>query len=60
MGQKRLELLHELVPKAVLVGALVNPAGPNLDPLMRDLETAAGNIGLPIHVVHAAPKEISS
>jgi putative ABC transport system substrate-binding protein len=54
MGQKRLELLHELVPKATLVGALVNPLGPNIEPLMQDLKTASRNIRLPLHVVHAS------
>src|SRR5919108_259938 len=32
--QKRLEPLHELVPSANLVAALVNPKGPNLAPLL--------------------------
>ena len=54
MGQKRLELLHELVPKATLVGALVNPIGPNIEPLTQDLKTAASKMGLPIHMVHAS------
>jgi putative ABC transport system substrate-binding protein len=54
MGQKRLELLHELAPKVTLVGALINPVGPNLEPLMQDLKAAARNIGLPLHVVHAS------
>ena len=54
MGQKRLELLHELVPRATLIGALVNPKGPNLEPLMQDLQAAARNIGLPLHIVHAS------
>jgi putative ABC transport system substrate-binding protein len=57
MGQKRLELLHELVPQAKLVGALVNPVGPNLEPLMQDLKAAARNIGLPLHVVHASAEQ---
>jgi putative ABC transport system substrate-binding protein len=54
MGQKRLELLHELVPKATLIGALVNPVGPNIEPLMQDLKTASRNIRLPLHIVHAS------
>jgi putative ABC transport system substrate-binding protein len=54
MGQKRLELLHELVPKLTLVAALVNSVGPNIDPLMQDLKAASRNIGLPLHIVHAS------
>jgi|SRR5215467_3722674 len=33
LGQKRAELLHELAPAAKLMGILVNPKGPNLDPI---------------------------
>jgi putative ABC transport system substrate-binding protein len=54
LGRKRLELLHELVPSASLVAALVNPEGPNLAPLLSDLEAAAQIVGLRLHVVHAS------
>jgi ABC-type uncharacterized transport system substrate-binding protein len=57
LGQKRLELLHELVPGASLVGALVNPKGPNLAPLLSDLETAARVVGLRLHMMHASTEE---
>jgi putative tryptophan/tyrosine transport system substrate-binding protein len=54
MGQKRLQLLHELVPHAKLIGALINPVGPNVEPLMQDLKTAASTLRLSVHVVHAS------
>lgn len=54
LGQKRLELLHELVPKASLIGVLLNPTGPNLKAVSQDLQAAARTLGLPIHVVHAS------
>jgi len=54
LGQKRLELLHELVPKATLIGVLVNPTGPNLQTVSRDLRAAARTVGRPIHVLHAS------
>jgi putative ABC transport system substrate-binding protein len=54
LGQKRLELLHELVPTATLIGVLVNPTGPNLEAVLRDLQAAARTLGLPIHVLHAS------
>jgi putative ABC transport system substrate-binding protein len=54
LGQKRLELLHELVPKATLIAVLVNPTGPNLEAVSRDLRAAARTLGLPIHVLHAS------
>jgi putative ABC transport system substrate-binding protein len=54
MGQKRLELLRELVPAATLIGVLLNPTGPNLKAVSRDLQTASRIAGLPIHVLHAS------
>ena len=54
LGQKRLELLHEVVPTATLIGVLVNPTGPNLKAVLRDLQAAARTLGLPIHVLHAS------
>jgi len=54
IGQKRLQLLRELVPTATLIGVLVNPTGPNLKAVLRDLHAAARTLGLPIHVLHAS------
>jgi putative tryptophan/tyrosine transport system substrate-binding protein len=54
LGRKRLELLRELVPKATLIGALVNPTGPNLRAVTRDLQAAARTVGVPIHILHAS------
>jgi putative tryptophan/tyrosine transport system substrate-binding protein len=57
LGQKRLELLHELVPSASLVAALVNPKGPNLAPLLSDLEAAARVVRLRLHILHASTEQ---
>jgi putative ABC transport system substrate-binding protein len=54
LGRKRMELLHELVPKATLFGVLINPTGPNLKAVSQDLQAAARIVGLPIHVLHAS------
>ena len=54
LGQKRVELLHELVPTATLIAVLVNPTGPNLAAVSRDLQAAARTLGLQIHVLHAS------
>src|SRR4029077_14784668 len=54
LGPKRLELLHELVPSAATVAALLNPADPNTGRLAKDLQAAAHAMGLDLHVVHAA------
>src|SRR6516164_5067742 len=51
---KKLELLHELVPKAVVIGALVNPRNPNAETVSKNLQEAARALGLQIHVVNAA------
>jgi ABC-type uncharacterized transport system substrate-binding protein len=57
LGQKRLELLRELVPGANRVAALVNPKGPNLAPVLSDLETAARIVRLQLHVLHASTEQ---
>jgi putative ABC transport system substrate-binding protein len=54
LGRKRMELLHELVPAARLIGVLINPTGPNLKPVLQDMHAAARAVGLPIHIVHAS------
>jgi len=44
---KRLELLHELVPAATVVGLLVNPTNPNLAEFTtKNLHAAARSLGL--------------
>jgi putative tryptophan/tyrosine transport system substrate-binding protein len=54
LGQKRMELLHEMVPTASLIAVLVNQKGPNLASVSRDLEGAARTLNLPIHVLQAS------
>src|SRR5262249_9269638 len=52
---KRLSLLHELVPKAVRVGVLVNPKNAaTTDPTLREVREVAPAIGLQIQVVNAS------
>jgi putative tryptophan/tyrosine transport system substrate-binding protein len=51
---KRLGLLHELVPKAVHVAVLVNPANPGGRTTLRDLQEVAPTIGLQIQILKAA------
>jgi putative tryptophan/tyrosine transport system substrate-binding protein len=50
---KRLGLLHELVPKAVRVAVLVNPAAGAAETTLRDAQEAARIIGLQIQILNA-------
>jgi putative ABC transport system substrate-binding protein len=52
---KRLGLLHELVPKAVRVAVLVNPANVSAtEATLRDIPAAARALGLQIQVLNAS------
>jgi putative ABC transport system substrate-binding protein len=52
---KRLRLLHDLVPKAVRVAVLVNPANVVLTgPTLREVQEAAPTIGLQIQILNAS------
>ena len=52
LASKQLELLHELVPKAVVIGVLVSPNSPVAEPQIRDLQAAANVLGLRVHVLN--------
>jgi putative ABC transport system substrate-binding protein len=52
VGPKRLELIHELVPAARIIGLLVNPSNPSsaeIEP--RELQTPARALGLELHTL---------
>jgi putative ABC transport system substrate-binding protein len=52
---KRLGLLHDLVPKAVRIAVLVNPANASAtEPTLRELPEAARALGLQIAVLNAS------
>src|SRR6266545_2756496 len=51
---KRLEFLHELVPTAGVVGALMNPARPAAEAQFQDVQEAARVLGLKIAVLNAS------
>jgi ABC-type uncharacterized transport system substrate-binding protein len=53
---RQLKVLYELLPTALNIGVLVNPNAPvaNVEPQVRDLQTAANALGLRLHVVSAA------
>jgi len=51
---KKLELLHELVPQAAVIGILANPRNPNVESVSTGLQTAARTLGLQTYIVNAA------
>ena len=53
VGPKRLELLHELVPRAKVVGLLINPANPTAEIQSSEMQAAAATLGLQLHVLAA-------
>jgi putative ABC transport system substrate-binding protein len=55
LAPKQLELLHELIPTATIMAALINPTNStNAEALSRGLQAAAGALGLQLHVLHAS------
>jgi putative ABC transport system substrate-binding protein len=54
LAAKRLELLRALVPGAVRLAVLVNPADPSAETILKDVKTAGRVIGLQIQVVNAS------
>jgi putative ABC transport system substrate-binding protein len=54
LGTKRLELVSEAVPTAVVLGLLVNPSNPNAEADTRDLQAAAEALGRRLQVLTAA------
>ena len=53
LAAKRLELLHQLVPKAAVIAMIVNPANRYAELRVRRVQEAARSFGLQLHVVSA-------
>lgn len=54
LAGKRLELLRELVPKATVIGFLVNPNNPAEEPEAKDVEAAARALGVRLQVMNTS------
>jgi ABC-type uncharacterized transport system substrate-binding protein len=54
LGQKRLELLRELVPTASTIAVLINPSNPVASTQSQEMQAAARTLGLQLHVLHAS------
>ena len=58
VAAKRLGLLHDLVPKAVRIAVLVNPANaPTAEATLRDVPEAARTLGLQSRVLNASTSD---
>ena len=57
LGAKRLELLHEVVPKATVVAMLVDPNNPNAETQSRDLQAAARHSEQELVVLRAGAEQ---
>jgi putative ABC transport system substrate-binding protein len=53
LESKRLELLHEVVPKAATIGIIVDPNSPDTERQLRELPEAASSIGQRIVILKA-------
>jgi putative ABC transport system substrate-binding protein len=51
LGAKRLELLHQLVPKATTIGMLMNPNNPDSDVERKDVQAGARAIGQQLSIL---------
>jgi putative tryptophan/tyrosine transport system substrate-binding protein len=54
LGTKRIELLHELVPRAATIGMLMNPNGPDPEVQVQDALAAGRALGRQIDVLKAS------
>lgn len=55
VGQKRLELLREMLPAATIIAILVNPSAPAItEQFIRAVRAAATALGMQVHVLYAS------
>ena len=54
LGPKRIGLLREILPKAAIIGILINPKNPNADDDAKDMVEAAQNAGVQVEIINAS------
>jgi putative tryptophan/tyrosine transport system substrate-binding protein len=54
LGAKTLGLLHELVPKAMVIGVLINPSNPEAEREIMMMQEAARTLGLRLEIIRSA------
>jgi putative tryptophan/tyrosine transport system substrate-binding protein len=58
IGPKRLEILHNVVPSATVIGLLINPTNPRLaEANIKSIRPAGRTFGLDMHVLYASTEE---
>ena len=58
IGPKRLELLHNLIPSASVIGLLINPTNPRLaEQNIKSLQSAGRTFGLEMRVLQASTED---
>jgi ABC-type uncharacterized transport system substrate-binding protein len=58
IGPKRLEMLHNAIPSAGVIGLLINPTNPReADQNIRSLQPAGKSLGLEMHVLNASTED---
>ena len=57
VSRKRLELIHELFPAAGVFAVAANPTSPTVEGQLRNLRTAAGSLGVRLHVLEASAEQ---
>jgi putative ABC transport system substrate-binding protein len=54
LGQKEVEVLHQIAPKAAVMAVLLNPKIQSADVQFKEVEAAARTLGLQMHALHAS------
>jgi putative tryptophan/tyrosine transport system substrate-binding protein len=54
VGPKRLELLHELIPRTTRIALLVNPTSPTASAQAMEMKAAAAKLGLTLDILRAS------
>ena len=54
LGPKRIGLLREILPKATIIGVLINPKNPNADDDTKDMQEAGRNAGIQVEIINAS------
>jgi len=57
MADKQIEMLHEIVPKAELMGVLVNPTNPFYEDILPGLRAAASAINIRLSIEHITSEQ---